>query len=207
MWKYYFYTTRENKAIITTDYKLSKEEAIKLEFKDNKYQSFNCTIYFRYTVTEADYSEHQQYYIHSYQTNSSHDFAEDFYNHKTNYEGKESYYRIIFGYEEPNLTTIIEKEIASSEEITTNIKNTEEIKSIVTYKKTEKFKCELMQCLSCSLESFEKNLCTECDTEKGYYPIYDNSSYNIYPYFKCSQYQEGYFFEKDISVYKPCYIS
>ena len=57
-----------------------------------------------------------------------------------------------------------------------NIKSTEEMRSVVTYKKTEKCKCEIMQCLSCSLESFNKNLCTECDTENEYYPIYDNYS-------------------------------
>ena len=151
------YSTKEDNPIIATNYQLLKEERIKLGFKGNKYQSFNCSIYFRYTVTEAEYTEHQQYYIYSYQTNSNHNFAQDFNNHKYNYEGKESYYNIIFDYKEPIYTTIIsseeyktdtvllpnslinqEKEIASSEQITANIKSTKEITSIVTNKKTEK---------------------------------------------------------------------
>ena len=43
-------------------------------------------------------------------------------------------------------------------------------------------KCELEQCLTCSLESLNYNLCTSC--VDGYYPIYDvNNSY--YPFLKC----------------------
>ena len=35
-------------------------------------------------------------------------------------------------------------------------------------------KCELIGCKTCSIESLNNNLCTSCDTEEGYYPIYED---------------------------------
>ena len=32
----------------------------------------------------------------------------------------------------------------------------------------------MIQCKICSIESLNKNLCISCDTEEGYYPIYDD---------------------------------
>ena len=66
-------------------------------------------------------------------------------------------------------------------------------------------KCELEQCLACTKESKNENLCTSCDTEFGFYPIYDDLN-NIYsPYLNCSKSPEGYYFNNSISAYKLCY--
>jgi len=61
-----------------------------------------------------------------------------------------------------------------------------------------------VQCFTCSLESFNKNLCTKC--EEGYYPFYDyNKEY--YRYFHCTKSPIGYYFDNEASVYKLCYSS
>ena len=66
-------------------------------------------------------------------------------------------------------------------------------------------KCELEQCLACTEESKNENLCTSCDTEFGFYPIYDDLN-NIYsPYLNCSKSPEGYYFNNTIHAYKLCY--
>ena len=67
-------------------------------------------------------------------------------------------------------------------------------------------KCELEQCLTCSIESINLNLCTSCDND--YYPIYDDLN-KFNPYLNCSKSPEGYFLytENGNSVYKSCYIS
>ena len=67
--------------------------------------------------------------------------------------------------------------------------------------------CDLIQCYTCSKESFKKNLCTSCDVENGYYPLYDASNNIFYPYFKCDKSPEGYYFDEVNSVYKLCYFS
>ena len=45
---------------MSTNYNLSENENIKISIL-NERQSFNCLIYFRYIVTEPDYSEHKKY--------------------------------------------------------------------------------------------------------------------------------------------------
>ena len=66
--------------------------------------------------------------------------------------------------------------------------------------------CELEQCRICSLESLNKNLCISCNTENGYYPIYDNFNINNNNrYLNCSKSPEGYYFDDESSVYKLCY--
>ena len=67
--------------------------------------------------------------------------------------------------------------------------------------------CDLIQCYTCSKESFKKNLCTSCDVVNGYYPLYDASINIFYPYFKCDKSPEGYYFDEVNSVYKLCYFS
>ena len=70
-------------------------------------------------------------------------------------------------------------------------------------------KCELNQCLDCSNESLNKNLCLSCDNENGYYPIYDDNYINNYSYINCSRSPEGYYLDKtdENYVYKLCYPS
>ena len=64
-------------------------------------------------------------------------------------------------------------------------------------------KCENSICLSLPLEN--NNLCFSYNN-KDYYPIYNDSS-NIFPYINCYHSPEGFYFEKNITKYKPCYFS
>ena len=68
-------------------------------------------------------------------------------------------------------------------------------------------KCELIKCYTCSMESLSNNLCTSCNTEDGYYPIYDDLYINNNPFYNCSKSPEGYYFDEENYVYKSCYES
>ena len=67
-------------------------------------------------------------------------------------------------------------------------------------------KCELEQCLSCSKESLNRNLCTLCDMELGFYPIYDIDN-KYFPYLNCSISPEGYYLDYLNLTYKLCYLT
>ena len=60
--------------------------------------------------------------------------------------------------------------------------------------------CELEQCSDCTIESLSENLCTSCDKNSEFYPIYDDSNN---PYLNCSRSPEGYYLDK--IVYKLCF--
>ena len=66
------------------------------------------------------------------------------------------------------------------------------------------FKCEDCppQCKTCDKQSFELNLCTQCND--NYYPIYDEVDRGN-SYLNCSRTPAGYYL--DINNYKPCYKS
>ena len=66
-------------------------------------------------------------------------------------------------------------------------------------------KCQLEQCMVCSLESLSNNLCTICETESGYYPIYNY--FNNNQFLNCSISPEGYYLDNEKSIYKLCYLS
>ena len=66
-------------------------------------------------------------------------------------------------------------------------------------------KCELEQCLTCSNESLNQNLCTLCDEKSGFYPIIDNMDNSYSQFLNCSISQEGYYFNNSVSGYKLCY--
>jgi len=67
-------------------------------------------------------------------------------------------------------------------------------------------KCKIEQCLTCSMESLNRSLCTLCDEESGFYPIYDlNNEY--YPYLNCSTLLEGYYFDYENLTFKLCYLT
>ena len=65
-------------------------------------------------------------------------------------------------------------------------------------------KCDLEQCFTCSFDSFRQNLCIQCETSNGYYPIFDDK-YN--PYLNCSKSPEGYYLDNKDYAYKLCFSS
>ena len=67
--------------------------------------------------------------------------------------------------------------------------------------------CELIQCKTCSIESLNKNLCISCDTEEGYYPIYDDLYINNLTFYNCYKSIEGYYYDNETSTFKLCYNS
>ena len=63
--------------------------------------------------------------------------------------------------------------------------------------------CKLEQCLLCQNEAAtRKGLCTKCNYD--YYPK-ENDSYNIGEYIKCYKKIEGYYIDKNESIFKKCY--
>ena len=68
-------------------------------------------------------------------------------------------------------------------------------------------KCELIECNTCSIESLNNNSCTSCNSEEGYYPIYDDLYVNNLPFYKCYKSLEGYYFDIETSSFKLCNIS
>ena len=68
-------------------------------------------------------------------------------------------------------------------------------------------KCELSQCKTCSINSLNENLCTSCDIEEGYFPIYDDLYIKILPFYNCYKSLEGYYLDNEYSAYKLCYKS
>ena len=99
---------------------ISENENIKIAFK-NKMKAFNCKIYFRYIVTEQDFSQDQNYYVDIIKSNANLNIENTHNSNKGKYPGKISFYNILFDYTEP--TTIIEPEYQST---------------IITHKATEK---------------------------------------------------------------------
>ena len=67
-------------------------------------------------------------------------------------------------------------------------------------------KCELEKCLSCPSVAKGKQLCSKCNS--NYYPL-ENDPTNIGEYINC--YNEipfnGYYLDKDLSLYKKCYFT
>ena len=125
---------------INKDYELSKNELLKIEFRNN-IVSFNCSIYFRYVVDEPDYSDYQNYYIDDV-LSTEFDYESKYNNNKKEYKSKISFYNIVYEYIKPIVpTTIILKEIKTTI-INENekIKTTEYITKLTTNKiiETEK---------------------------------------------------------------------
>ena len=65
-------------------------------------------------------------------------------------------------------------------------------------------KCDLIKCFSCSIESFNSDLCISCND--GYYPIYDQYNNNNNSFIDCFLSPKGYYLFNN-SYYKKCYIS
>ena len=66
---------------------------------------------------------------------------------------------------------------------------------------------KLIQYKTYSIESLTQNLCTSCDKEEGYYPIYDDLYINNFSFYNCYKSLEGYYFDNETSTYKLCYKS
>ena len=97
---------------INSGYNLTENEFIKFSFKAQE-KSFNCTIYFRYVVTEPDYLDHINYYISNMSTDF--DYKSIYNNHKTKYLGKISFYNIFYEYKKPVIpTTIIQNKLQTT---------------------------------------------------------------------------------------------
>ena len=100
------YSNDDSSKIIGKSSKLSQNEIIKISFKNDKYQTFNCSIYFRFIITEAGYPEFINYVKDYYASNVN--YENNYFNHNNNeYEGKISFLNIIYNYKEPNHETTI----------------------------------------------------------------------------------------------------
>ena len=69
---------------------------------------------------------------------------------------------------------------------------------------TNKCKCEINKCLSCSKVALTIDLCLECNRNDNYYPIEDDPL-NIGKYINCYKEPEGYYFS--FGIYKKCYYT
>ena len=68
--------------------------------------------------------------------------------------------------------------------------------------KTNKCKCELDKCLSCPTLALKKSLCSKCN--ENYFRI-ENDNSNIGDYINCYKNPEGYYLDKNDSLYKKCF--
>ena len=68
-------------------------------------------------------------------------------------------------------------------------------------------KCELKQCKTCSVESLNENICTSCDIEEGYYPIYGDLYINNLSFYNCYKSPEGFYLDEESLSYKSCFKS
>jgi len=113
-----------NNNIIIKSYNLSENEIIKISSISNEKESFNCSIYFRYIITEPSYSDNKNYYVDILPEGVEY---EDIYNtHKTEYLGRISIYKITYKYIESNMPSSIESKFQ-----TTIIRDTKE--NLYTY--------------------------------------------------------------------------
>ena len=64
--------------------------------------------------------------------------------------------------------------------------------------------CDLKQCFTCNIESFNRKLCSKC--EINYYPFYDYDNI-YYPYLNCSKSPIAYYLDNEDLTYKSCYLS
>ena len=65
-------------------------------------------------------------------------------------------------------------------------------------------KCK-QKCKKCSLESHNKDLCTECNNEDGYYKLEDDSLSDINQFQCFNIIPEGYYLDKNDNLFKKCY--
>ena len=67
-----------------------------------------------------------------------------------------------------------------------------------------KCKCQLDKCLFCPPVPFSLNLCTKCNQD--YYPM-ENDPSNIGVYINCYKEKQGYYLDRNNSIYKKCYYT
>ena len=95
--------------------------------------------------------------------------------------------------------------ICINENITQN-KIYDQIKNIPNYTINCSEKCELEKCGLCSPSSSKMDLCIECNVKHGYYPM-ENDSSNIREYINCYKGINGYYLDKNESIYKKCFYT
>ena len=69
-----------------------------------------------------------------------------------------------------------------------------------------KCKCELQKCLICPPVALNKNLCTKCNEDDGYYPM-ENDNTNLGEYINCYNESEGYYLDTIDKIYRKCFHS
>jgi len=65
--------------------------------------------------------------------------------------------------------------------------------------------CDTEKCLTCPNEPLVEDLCIECNN--SYYPIENDNYTHIEGYVKCYKDPNGYYLDKNESIYKKCYYS
>ena len=64
-------------------------------------------------------------------------------------------------------------------------------------------KCDTEKCLSCPNEPLKEDLCIICNN--NYYEIENDNYFHIEGFIKCYKNPEGYYLDKNESIYKKCY--
>ena len=81
--------------VINNNHILTKDEKIKIEFKDNLYKKSEYQLEYSYIVTEPEYNEFIEYSVYSYPEEDDINDREIFNSQRRQYIGKLIYYKII----------------------------------------------------------------------------------------------------------------
>ena len=142
------FKSNSNNKIITKSYNLSENEIFKISSISKEKESFNCSIYFRYIITEPSYSENKKYYVDILPEGAEY---EDIYNtHKNEYLGRIGIYKITYEYIESIIPTTIQSKLQTT---------------VITEKETEK-KTENIPYTTQKINIEETEKATELITEK-----------------------------------------
>ena len=127
-----------------------------------------------------------------------------------NYKVKEEENKIEI--EESHEDELEEEKIEEESKIEENEKESEEenIKEEEKEKEKEKFNCNLEKCSECNEESIKSNLCTKCNTIKGYYPLNRGIDLSEKEYIDCYNEEtkpENFYLDNEDKEYKICHTN